>query len=951
MVTVKLNQETYFIEEKSQLSGVKRVANMVRADLGLIFGRQPIWQSLDAITTDSEKTAIFVATIGQSAYLDDLLNRKMITASEIENKREVYQFQVIQDPWPSVKRALIIVGSDKRGTIYGLFHLSELLGVSPFVNWSDLKPKPETEVTLTDKDNFVSREPSVKYRGFFINDEWPAFGNWAKIHFGGANAACYAQLFEVLLRLKGNYLWPAMWKDNFSLDGPGLKSAALADELGVVMSTSHHEPCMRSGEEYTLVRGKNSPYGDAWDFQTNRDGIIRFWKDGLKRNAKFENVITLGMRGERDTAIMKNATMAENIALLKDVLKVQNELIKQEVNSKLSEVARQIVMFNEVESFFYGDDTTPGLIASKELDGVTIMYSDNNLGYMRTLPSKAIQNHRGGFGMYYHMDMHGGPTSFEWIGSTSVPRIWDQMSTAYDYGVQEIWIANVGDLATNELSLSYFLDMAYDMDHYGSKYPNNTEIYIQNWLKQQFGNHFTSNDLSLIQKVIDDYMLLLERRKHEVMGSDTYHPVHFGESDTVLSKCQEIMQICQDLRKRCPAAALTGFVGLVYYPAVATANLMQTWIYAGKNQFYAQQNRVIANDYGNKVRLGIQRDHEIIADYHQIGEHKFDGFGLSEHFGFRQWSANNNQYPLVYDVTPANLPRMIVSSVTASDYSLGEAWTNQNLVITDFMRPDVTKAYLDIACGSRDSIAYEIINQTPWLHFSRYFGEVQKQVTIEITFDRKNAPLVGESSFQVKSGEAVVDVKLPFRNGLFDYPSQTFIETNDYLAIPATAYVSAIATDEAKFVVLEPYGKFGSGVKVFPQTIDFMAIKERPELNYHFAIEQVGQYELTLHFAPTLPVSQDNHAYIQVGLNENSLHLVDTVLDSNQPFYNSPQWAIEGTNDEKQCQIKVNCRAGLNLLRYIQISPNLILERITLVRLGSQLPQSYLGPTASYKLL
>ena len=222
-------------------------------------------------------------------------------------------------------------------------------------------------------------------------------------HFGGVNAACYAQVFELLLRLKGNYFWPAMWSTNFSLDGPGLQSAELADELGVVMSTSHHEPCMRSGEEYTGVRGPGSPYGDAWDFAANPEGITRFWRDGLRRNGRFENVITLGMRGERDTPLLgRDSDLRENIELLRRILKTQNRLIREEVNPDLARVPRQLVLFTEVEGFLYGTDEVPGLLGDPELDGVTLMLSDNNRGYTRTLPTAAMRAHNGGFGMYYH---------------------------------------------------------------------------------------------------------------------------------------------------------------------------------------------------------------------------------------------------------------------------------------------------------------------------------------------------------------------------------------------------------------------------------------------------------------------------------------------------------------------------------------------------------------------
>ena len=206
---------------------------------------------------------------------------------------------------------------------------------------------------------------SNRFSGFFFNDEWPAYGNFTTHNFGGFNAKMYEHVFELLLRLKGNYLWPAMWAAQFSLDGPGLANAELADEMGVIMGASHHEPCCRNGEEYRYVRGPGSIYGDAWNFWKNRDGITKFWEDGLKRNGKFENVITVGMRGEADTAIMQNATLADNINLLRDVLKTQNRLIRENVNEDLDKVPRMLALYKEVEPYFYGDKHTKGLMGDQ----------------------------------------------------------------------------------------------------------------------------------------------------------------------------------------------------------------------------------------------------------------------------------------------------------------------------------------------------------------------------------------------------------------------------------------------------------------------------------------------------------------------------------------------------------------------------------------------------------
>lgn len=294
-----------FIIEQSAYSGVLKIAGKVAHDMELVTGTLPEIRVVETIDHEEVRSSaareltIIVATMEHSRWLDA---QKNIPTDVLKGKRECYGWFFPDDGLR--ERLLVIVGSDKRGTIYGLFHLSEILGVSPFVNWCHVMPVHRDEVRLSTDMACIAKEPSVEYRGFFINDEWPAFGTWSEYHFGGPNAKAYEPIFELLLRLKGNYLWPAMWSARFEDDGPGLLNAELADEYGVIMGMSHHEPCLRQGEEYKYLRGKDSIYGDAWNFKTNREGIIRFWEDGLKRSGKFENVITVGMRGEADTAIM-----------------------------------------------------------------------------------------------------------------------------------------------------------------------------------------------------------------------------------------------------------------------------------------------------------------------------------------------------------------------------------------------------------------------------------------------------------------------------------------------------------------------------------------------------------------------------------------------------------------------------------------------------------------------
>ncbi len=978
MEAFKFDANVAFYGMQSAYPGVLRVCDYVRSDMELIFDKQPALHFTDDIlsiaASKAEGLTVIFGTLAHDDFLNALTDACIIHRDELEGKREVYEIARIPESFGDIGNAVVVCGSDKRGTIYGLLRLSEYMGVSPFVDFSGVLPKKCDSIAIG-KDLFgISREPSVRYRGIFINDEWPAFGNWATKRFGGVNAECYSHVFQMILRLKGNYMWPAMWATNFSMDGPGILAAELADELGIVMSTSHHEPCMRTGEEYSLLRGKDSPYGDAWDFISNREGITRFWEDGLKRNAPFENVYTMGMRGERDTAIMANASLAENIALLRDIFKTQNELLRKYVNPDLTKIPRQLVLFTEVEKFFYGDEETPGLITDPELDGVTVMFSDDNYGYTRTLPTEKMLSHNGGYGMYYHVDMHGGAYSYEWIGSTYLPRIWDQLSTTYDYGVDRIWVVNVGDICTQELEISYIMAMANDMDRYGSAHPNNCEEFVHNWVKTQFGAYFDEADLSVIERVIWNYTLILERRKHEIMNLSVYHPRHFSEAEDLYKLSDSVLSDCEYLLKSCPRRVYTGFYELIYYPAVGTANLMKTWIASLWNQFEANQNRNSANDWNDVIDEGIVRDRKLIDEFHSVGDGKFYGQGLSEHFGFRFWNNSNNQMPLRIYCYPANLTRMLISKKDSADFFDGKPYTRHEMYVNDFLRPDVKNVVLEVSCGSRDDITYTVETDSDLL---RVYGPTKAGADLLYSpkdkgecFDKDAATFVtGKTDyFTVEVDREALceetDLSVTFTCGedfvkvifavcpvpTFEFPAGTFVEYDGYIAMEANHFAEKVVNDEAWYEVLTPYGITGAGVKMYPNRADARELRHRPYLTYRFACKEAGEYEAIFCFAPSTPVIDVPEQLFAHAVNGDIPTTVDTVWDPDRPFFNGPQWNEEARNNVKKAVCKIECRQGLNTLQYYQISPNLILERIVLVSAKAPLPESYLGPKESYRL-
>lgn len=947
MSKIFFDNSCLFTYEVQAFPGVNKVADQVKQDIATVTGFYP-----GEYTKGQKcKNLVIYGTVGKSELLDDLERRGIINLNLIRGKWEVYSFQVVDNPIADVAHALIIAGSDKRGTIYGLYHLSELIGVSPLVTWNHVRPRRRKNLNLTDDVNVVTKEPSVKYRGFFINDEWPAFGNWAEKHFGGINAKCYERVFELLLRLKGNYLWPAMWSSNFSMDGPGLESARLADEYGVVMSTSHHEPCMRSGEEYSLLRGKNSNYGDAWNFRKNEQGITRFWRDGLLRNKPFENVITLGMRGERDSAILgKDAGLEDNISLLRDVLKTQNRLIRETICADLDKVPRQIVLFTEVEEFFYGNKELKGLMGDPELDGVTLILSDNNFGYLRTLPTEEMRNHKGGYGMYYHMDMHGGAYSYQWIGSTYLPRVWEQMTQAYDYGVRDIWVVNIGDIATQEYGLSYFLDLAYDIDKWGGQDAGITVQYTKEWVEKQFGGMVPPAKRELINQMIMDYTGLLAKRRHEIMNVDVYHPLHFGEAENILRISNELLKDAKSLKKSIKEEDMSAFISLLYYPICGTANLMKMWLLAGRNKLFAAQNRIEANLLAKEIDECVQEDDALITEYEQVDEGYYEGFGRSEHIGFTNWNEEDNKYPIRHNVYGANQPRMLISRATDDKYMTGLTWCDRPQIWKDGLRPDVTFIEFDLSSGSEIPFEYVITTDCKWMTFSKTSGKVAVRERIILTLNKELFQGKVQGEFTVENvgySKAVIKVEAENQTCI----PGVFIETDGYIAMDAIHYCRKEDTDKGGFKILSPYGRSGSAIKVFPTTADFLDEAKRPFVEYQFKLRQNGSYNVCFYLAPTTPVTFEREQYLGYSVNEKSIQIINTVARPEIPYFLSPQWAQEARNNIKPVWATIECREGINSLFFYGMSPSIILERIVLHGIDTKLPDSYLGPSESFVLL
>ena len=867
---------------------------------------------------------------------------------------------VAESGMTAVKEALVIAGSDKRGTIYGMFRLSELCGVSPLIYWGDVVPQKKDTVILPIGDGIVSKEPSVRYRGFFINDEWPAFGNWCMETFGGVNARAYEEVFILLLRLKGNYLWPAMWDSVFSEEGPGLASAELADIYGVVMGTSHHEPLCRAGAEWQRVYQQ---YGtdNTWSFVTNRRAITEFWKDGILRNKPFENVITIGMRGENDSMLLpEDAGLADNVQVIKDAIMTQHALLREYMDRDLKDIPRMLAVYKEVEDYYYGDETCEGLRGWEELDDVILLLCEDNFGNTRGLPNETDRKHPGGYGMYYHFDYHGAPVSYEWQNTARLTRTWEQMTQAYEYGVRELWIVNVGDLKGAEYPLCYFMDLAYDYETYSQK--NRTEEYVKTWIEQQFGDRLGREDKKDLLALLDGYTKWNAARRPEAMAPDIYHPSHFREGERVWNEVHGLMETAERLKEHMPKECMDAYGSMIYYPAMASLNLILMHIEAGCNAFYAGQGSMAANAYIASVKWRVSKDRQYVQEYHALAGGKWNHMMDSAHTGFRSWDAHNWTYPTVQEVIPLPMAKIIVGFRGGESYHLGEHWQDSSYPRNDdFTRPDTKDVVIELASRGDVDFSYRVQCEKPWVCFGRTEG------TVDVLAKGKDSIVVTCDRAKLKGREyALVEIFVTFANGektvgrlelLAEaadvqgaYAAGTYIEKQGYIAMNADGFTEKKDVGDEGFAVIAHLGRMGSAVKAFPVTKSWIGVEDAPYLRYTFAAENAADYIVRFYLLPRNPVEKGRHMCLDFSVNGECRKILDTVPASFRADWTCGEWSRGVLDNIRVTESVVSVKKGENHLYFYAADPGIVLERIVLYPDNTRLPESYLGPAESWRI-
>ncbi|MDB5192874.1 MAG: glycosyhydrolase [Segetibacter sp.] len=602
---VSTNQPTTIYVDANDYAVVRKAAELMQHDIKKVTGKKPPLTN----AMPAEKNVIIVGTIGKSKMIDELITLQKINIDTLKGKWEAYQLQVVKNPFKGVDNALIITGSDRRGTAYGVFELTQQIGISPWHYWADVPVQKKNAIYYTGQT--VYDAPAVKYRGIFINDEAPALSGWSKEKFGGFNHQFYEKVFELILRMKGNYLWPAMWGSAFNDDDT--LNPVVAEQYGIVMGTSHHEPLVRAHDEWRRY-GKGK-----WNYDSNVTNLKGFWKDGIKRIGTRENIVSIGMRGDGDEPM----TQGTAIALLERIVKDQREIIADVTRKPAAATPQLWALYKEVQDYYDKGMRVP--------DDVTLLLCDDNWGNIRKLPKLSDKTRTGGYGIYYHFDYVGGPRNYKWINTNQVERTWEQMHLAYEHGVDKIWIVNVGDIKPMELPTQFFLDYAWKPSRWNA---NNLPKYYEQWADKNFG----SRHAKAIADIVAKYTKYNSRRKPELLSPETYSLTNYNEADRVVEEYKSLLARAESIYKTLPATQRDAYYQLVLHPVQASANINELYVTVAKNRAYAKQNHPLTNAMADKAKSLYLKDSLITKYYNDtLAGGKWSHMMDQTHIGYTYW--------------------------------------------------------------------------------------------------------------------------------------------------------------------------------------------------------------------------------------------------------------------------------------------------------------------------
>ncbi|WP_105103060.1 glycosyl hydrolase 115 family protein [Microbulbifer pacificus] len=868
---------------------------------------------------------VIVGEIGKNPLIDSLIAEQRIDVSDIAGKWEGYLIQVVRHPFAEVDKALVVAGSDRRGTAYGLYEISEQIGVSPWFWWADV-PVRKSGSLFINADTRVVDWPRVKYRGIFLNDEAPALTNWVKENYGDYNHTFYEKVFELMMRLKANYLWPAMWNNAFADDDP--LNMVRAHEYGIVMGTSHHEPMMRADKEWNRYGDTfgSGPAQGEWDYSANPEGLYDFWVAGAKRNKPYESIYTLGMRGQEDTPMSEE----QNIGLLETIVRDQRRILSTVFDQRpLDQVPQLWALYKEVQGYYENGMRVP--------EDVTLLWADDNWGNIRRLPTPEERKRSGGAGVYYHFDYVGGPRSYRWINSTPIAKVWEQMNLAYAYGADRIWLVNVGDLKPQEFPTEFFLRMAWNPEAWPKE---RLPAFGELWAAREFGAEHAKDIAALVQ----GYTRHNGRRKPELLDADTYSLAHYGEAERINTELSALVTRAEKIAQALPSRYRDAFFQLVLHPVKATAAVTQLQLATAKNRLYARQGRAETDEVAQQAKAWFALDAELTRQYHRVNGGKWNHMMSQPHIGYTHW--NNppaNTLPALAHYQPHAEADMGVA-VTGSE----RFWpASGGLALPEFSPFGPAEHSIDIFNRGTRAFDFAVTTSAPWIRVDAEEGTVEQHThSLGVSIDWDNAPQGKQTGFVDIRGTGWGSARVAVSAFKPDKKSRAqvrgFVESEGVISIEAANFSRKRDTAGAAWEEIPLHGRTGSSISVFPVRDQvYTRPQEAPYVEYDLTLFSTGDIRVQGLFAPSLNFQPGRGLRYAIAFDDGQPQVVDVLADLSDSAWET---AVKNGVRVSISTHKVT-EPGHHRLRIYAVDPGVTLQKV-LIDTGGLQP-SYLGPPQS----
>ncbi|KAJ5263814.1 hypothetical protein N7478_011419 [Penicillium angulare] len=865
----------HILADASDFAGVHHAGRALAEDFSRVTRGKanPFQLVYDASVHElSADIAIIVGCIESCRILKKLSSENKLDTRAIKGKWESFITTVVDNPIPGCSKALVIAGSDKRAAIFGAYTLSRQIGVSPWYWWADVPAKFHSEIYALPVTT-THGEPSIQYRGIFINDEAPALTGWVLEKFGSYNSEFYKKVYELLLRLKANFMWPAMWPGYpnpgavFFMDDP--ENQRIADEYGICISTSHHEPMQRATTEWF----EEKPRADGtWDWTKSREEIIEFFRTGVQRAKGLESYFTMGIRGEYDRGMATD----DPGAVIRDVLLQQRALFK-EVHGREDAVPQVLALYKEIQDLYQaGEFTVP--------EDVTLLFADDNFGTLRRLPSGSEMTRSGGAGIYYHFEYVGAPRSYKWINSNSLGKTYHQLSEAYNRNARKIWVFNVGDIKPIEVPLTFAMEMAWDINYIH-------ESSIPQFFSNIATEYFNADLSPGIVSVWHEYDRLVRLRKHEHIDPETFSLLHYNEADDIVHRWQQLVSAAEAIYEKANEEQKVAIWELIVHPVKASAIFTQLRVTQAHNQLHARQRRNTANKLLRKALDLFDADFNLSQEFHSLLDGKWNHMMCQAHLGYGDtWHAPSRDaiFGLAYVQRGQNSNLIVGQMGVAVESHEGVRAGRINeeserthpsrrdlapgLTLGSISRYGPAKRWFDIFTRGTQTIHWTASVPHSWVHLSLTNGTLSPdgedaRVWISIDWDRVNGDFDEEVLIAVKSKEGDFElVHLPVKSHKVPQSFQGFVESDGCVSIPSIGMGI-----QAPYRYHPELGRGSEG----SVAIDYAASCNNTPITFLeypiYIFSDVQSPTIVLYFNMTLDIDPSNKMSYDIGIDDQSI--------------------------------------------------------------------------------